>query len=586
MMTFKRIGLFLCLIFSLTVLCADPASDFNQGSDAAKSGTQQAIEHVEKFDPSSAFPASLPPTETKYQSNPDAMIQDSQAAAANDPSAKAAISSITDGKEITINPHSPGVVATHNAQKSAADIVHGISDPSFNCIQPICQTTWTEEHCNQGSQQPVSCVSDLTVLVKPGTNPISTSGTFDINSGQALFPQGEIKSISVTVHGRKFAFCVGTATLSINGVAIQKLNVECSPDKQYIFTNNSLSIQSDGKSPLKLSMDTPMDNVDWSGGSWTGVIDEATHTEEDVWSGDCQSLTTLCKTTSKLCTQGASTKTIDGYAVTRSCWEQTTNLLCGSSVQPVNTCTPLIQSGCVAVSHDVDGSTVMNCPTQSCSGTQNVCGNGARYCIDGNCYQGNPSASSSFGKSGSEFAAASQGAAQGASSPASPNIFTGQAMHCSDKLIGSITCCSDHGWINHLIPDLAQCNEEEHKLGIAREKKLAIALPDMNHPAEKYCSIKIAGICFEYKEGYCVFNDYLSYDVQFYGRGQQLGIPFGDGKNPDCRGLTISEIQQINFSKINFDNFYKTYQDNTKIPNQNELQQAIENDINKQIGGR
>ena len=108
----------------------------------------------------------------------------------------------------------------------------------------------------------------------------------------------------------------------------------------------------------------------------------------------------------------------------------------------------------------------------------------------------------------------------------------------------------------------------------------------LKNPNTKYCSKKIAGICFEYKEGYCVFNDYIAYDVQAHGRDEQLGISFGSGENPDCRGLTVSEIQSINFSKIDFSNYYTMYQNNTKFPDRNQISQAIQNDINKQIRGR
>ena len=43
--------------------------------------------------------------------------------------------------------------------------------------------------------------------------------------------------------------------------------------------------------------------------------------------------------------------------------------------------------------------------------------------------------------------------------------------------------------------------------------------------------------------------------IQVEGR-KQLGIAWGDKKNPDCRALTLEEIQRIDFSKIDFSELF------------------------------
>lgn len=42
--------------------------------------------------------------------------------------------------------------------------------------------------------------------------------------------------------------------------------------------------------------------------------------------------------------------------------------------------------------------------------------------------------------------------------------------------------------------------------------------------------------------------------------------PFGSGKNPDCRGITIPELQNIDFDRINFADFYEDLMNNQKVP--------------------
>jgi conjugal transfer mating pair stabilization protein TraN len=37
---------------------------------------------------------------------------------------------------------------------------------------------------------------------------------------------------------------------------------------------------------------------------------------------------------------------------------------------------------------------------------------------------------------------------------------------------------------------------------------------------------------------------------------QQLGIGWGDHKNPDCRSLNLEEIRRLDFSKIDFTELY------------------------------
>ena len=63
--------------------------------------------------------------------------------------------------------------------------------------------------------------------------------------------------------------------------------------------------------------------------------------------------------------------------------------------------------------------------------------------------------------------------------------------------------------------------------------------------------------------------------VQQQGR-PQLGINFGRAKSPQCQGLSPEQMQQLNFSTINFNEFYEDLHNNINVPDTNEVQRRIE----------
>ncbi len=62
---------------------------------------------------------------------------------------------------------------------------------------------------------------------------------------------------------------------------------------------------------------------------------------------------------------------------------------------------------------------------------------------------------------------------------------------------------------------------------------------------------------------YCCFKTKLMRIVQEQGR-KQLGISFGTPENPDCRGLTLQEIQSIDFGKIDWSEIIKDFKADAK----------------------
>jgi len=89
---------------------------------------------------------------------------------------------------------------------------------------------------------------------------------------------------------------------------------------------------------------------------------------------------------------------------------------------------------------------------------------------------------------------------------------------------------------------------------------------------------------------YCVFDGKLARIIQEQGRRDQLGVRFGSGDNPDCRGITVPELQSINFDLINFSDFYEDLMKNQRVPDTSAQVQQIKDriaaQVNQQGGGK
>lgn len=80
-----------------------------------------------------------------------------------------------------------------------------------------------------------------------------------------------------------------------------------------------------------------------------------------------------------------------------------------------------------------------------------------------------------------------------------------------------------------------------------------------------YCKSKVLGICVESRESYCCFNSPLSRIIQEQVR-PQLGLSFGSAKNPQCGGIPIDKLGQIDWSKVNLDEWLAILQQNGHLP--------------------
>ncbi len=154
-------------------------------------------------------------------------------------------------------------------------------------------------------------------------------------------------------------------------------------------------------------------------------------------------------------------------------------------------------------------------------------------------------------------------------------------MSCRKAFAGFSNCCKDSGWGQDA--GLSQCNSDEMALGKAKAKKVTVSVGER-------CDHKALGVCIQKSKVYCVFGGKLARIIQEQGRRDQLGVRFGSGDSPDCRGITVPELQSIDFDKINFSDFYEDLMNNQKIPDTGTMvQQAkdrIAAQVNQQGGGK
>jgi len=107
--------------------------------------------------------------------------------------------------------------------------------------------------------------------------------------------------------------------------------------------------------------------------------------------------------------------------------------------------------------------------------------------------------------------------------------------------------------------DLSKCSQEQQLLGQKRGQNLCTEVGT-------YCSEKVLGACVQDTQSYCCFNSVLAKIIE-NGAHQQLGIPWGSPQTPNCAGLTIAQIGQIDFSQIDFSQFIAQITPSVKTPN-------------------
>lgn len=107
--------------------------------------------------------------------------------------------------------------------------------------------------------------------------------------------------------------------------------------------------------------------------------------------------------------------------------------------------------------------------------------------------------------------------------------------------------------IIYVVMSMMSCNQEEGRLAMQEGAKLC-------HTVGTWCSdchfvhFKCVG-CKEHTTSKCCFNSMLARIIQEQGRAQ-IGKGWGDPKSADCSGFTVTQLQSLDFSKMDLTEFY------------------------------
>lgn len=325
----------------------------------------------------------------------------------------------------------------------------------------------------------------------------------------------------------------------------------------------------------------------WMSVTLTMVVTEKKWVPDVVWSESCPFSKTEGAMTGSSCVEPGETRTVvvDGkaYPVWQACWKWQDTYL--TQTETEGTCGEYIRDSACTVSSStcadsVDGVCVSQQVNYSCErrkeGNGQICG-GEFFCKDGSCAQAQTGISNMFGQAVSSLAAVvAAGKDVAALNGENVRAFTGKGMSCKKFAAGFNNCCKDSGWGQDI--GLSSCSSDEKALGKAKDRKLTVYVGE-------YCSKKVLGVCLEKKRGYCVFDSKLARIVQEQGRRGQLGTGFGSGSSPDCRGITVDELQRLDFGVMDFSDFYSDLDAGSAIPEDQALLEKVQSIIKDKIEG-
>ena len=279
-----------------------------------------------------------------------------------------------------------------------------------------------------------------------------------------------------------------------------------------------------------------------------------------------------CKYIGTECAEAEGTRTIDGIPFALDCWRKKDIYECLEDSD--NNCKQLRDQGCSSVKQTCrtrpDGlcavqDEIFSCPVERCDETGDITCGKKPFCVGTSCTNTTPKKNNNFEKTASFLAAIADAAKQVSAQQISDInfrfIFKGRSMRCADAWTGAKDCCSDNpsGWAGFM-----HCDAEDKQLAQERFSGRAIY-------AGSYCNNKVplTDICASRHSVYCVFDSKIARIVQEDGRYKQLGRSFwlpgdDDHDHSDCSGLSIADLQKLDFSKMDFSAIFAEVTKNIK----------------------
>lgn len=164
------------------------------------------------------------------------------------------------------------------------------------------------------------------------------------------------------------------------------------------------------------------------------------------------------------------------------------------------------------------------------------------FCIDGECYTWENLPNQDIHEPGTILSDLIEA---GENMTSSMTIYNGSKEKCKKDSWGFADCCKDKGWLVDW--NLTQCPQEYKILGMKKEKGLC-------HYVGDYTESDWIGNKTKYKV-YCCFETSLARITHEQGRGQ-VGLDWGKPKRANCRGFTVDEFENLDYSKMDMSEWY------------------------------
>lgn len=596
---------------------ADAASDaYSAGASLAGSSKGQGTAAAKSTDPSSVIPGyTSSPSQSGYyggvQGGDGGISDKGQTELSQNEAGQAITDSSTKNPAVTIDPNADFIQNGKNAEANSGTIVDGTNQQcttkvvsksvfeNYSCDRDVAQVQTCARTATVGghyedrrTQQTVTIDSDVlkwdektNTATWSGSMPSGTviSSTFTYTFNKHLAFSNSNWFMNVTVLGQKFTMYDESGSYN---VAMSP--VDGTGGLTFLLGNRSNS----GGAALVWNTGQTGNKM------WhfvlTVTVENGTmvYVPDTTWSESCGfDKSKATASTGSVCTDpgGTRTVTVDGqtYSQYQDCWQYS-----DSYVVPVNStgnCSTLMANkNCTVTARactQAEGSTCLHeQDTYQCQTTYSsqglLCG-GNYLCQSGSCDETNGAGDSGFDTAVAKLAGLASAGDDVKADQVNVKAFTGQALYCRKAMAGFSNCCVDTGWGNSA--GLANCNSDEMAIGKAKAKKVTVLVGEA-------CNKAVLGVCVQKKQAYCVFGGKLARIIQEQGRRDQLHVSFGSGDSPNCRGITVPELQAINFDLINFQDFYSDLVANQKIPDSatmvKQAKDRIAAQVNAQTGGK
>lgn len=164
-----------------------------------------------------------------------------------------------------------------------------------------------------------------------------------------------------------------------------------------------------------------------------------------------------------------------------------------------------------------------------------------------------------------------------------PFIFKGNCLKCTKTILNNVVfdCCDDMGGLANILK-LHECDCDSKVLALNRRDGLC-------HYIGLIKNKPLGLITLSETKVFCCFPSKLSRVLQEQAR-QQLGISWGTPEEPNCDGLRISDIERLDFARLDLSECFEDLQKKVpvnleeKLANfQKKLESTIKEEKNKKI---